>query len=656
MGTSPRFDMKTMFWALPFCLLLACGMDEPQGDSPDAGPGSNLEDAGQATADGGPIPADSGPSPVPDAGLENDGGNGIPDAGGPPPTDDCTVGNAHCTDHLTRSHCVAGAGGTHWETETCASGSGCFRGTCTVGQCADACNLGETNGTQTCDLLELSTGLWKTPDPSGSMHDRSRAYREWLHRDILYFGGVNDAIYSDPGTWENVSYHGGMGDSAIWTGTYLAAESLRLMTTGSAEARRNVEALVDTLHLFFNVVGEPGVLARWAAPSGQHANTELDCAEALHHCNVSYNGQTYDYLGHISRDQYQGVMLGYALAYEALGEAGEAHRSLIRDDVVELVEELMTERSVPLKITWNGSELPEVTVNVRHMVLNPVEMTESGAINMVVDTNNYDDAIQTGYQEFMPNWGDMISQIPLLGLFTWIPRADSAVMLPSFFKMAMLVTEGVAGFEDRHVDFVDYYLNNPEALGGNVQDWIGVADGWIYNDDCASSYYANNIVMEPLYNWVRLEDDAALKSQIMSEVVHARMWPEHEFTKNSWFFFMYGAFDPTTYASAVTVGASQLAGFPAPPHLRPAVDLRADARYLPHESGCADQTNRNTAVDVSERIAADFIWQREPWGLFDTGRPNIVYPGVDYLAAYWLGRENGFLDDDTPGHCLAWRD
>mgnify|MGYP000458777045 CR=1 FL=1 len=43
------------------------------------------------------------------------------------------------------------------------------------------------------------------------------------------------------------------------------------------------------------------------------------------------------------RDQYQGVMLGYALAYEALGEEGEDTRALIREDVVELIEERRVE-------------------------------------------------------------------------------------------------------------------------------------------------------------------------------------------------------------------------------------------------------------------------------------------------------------------------
>ena len=54
-------------------------------------------------------------------------------------------------------------------------------------------------------------------------------------------------------------------------------------------------------------------------------------------------------------------------------------------------------------------------------------------------------------------------------------------------------------------------------------------------------------MMQPLHNWIRLEDDAATRNQIMSDVVAARTWPEHENTKNSFFFFMYGAWDDTAY-------------------------------------------------------------------------------------------------------------
>lgn len=37
-------------------------------------------------------------------------------------------------------------------------------------------------------------------------------------------------------------------------------------------------------------------------------------------------------------------MLGYALAHEALGVEGEAHRAMIREDATELLDELMKER------------------------------------------------------------------------------------------------------------------------------------------------------------------------------------------------------------------------------------------------------------------------------------------------------------------------
>ena len=95
--------------------------------------------------------------------------------------------------------------------------------------------------------------------------------------------------------------------------------------------------------------------------------------------------------------------------------------------------------------------------------------------------------------------------------------------------------------------------------------------------------------------------------------------------------------------------------FPPPPRIRAPVDLRNDPRYQPHESGCTDQTSHANAVDVGERVVSDFIWQRNPWGLYDTGNPAVTYPGIDYLAAYWMGRFNGHLGDDTPGLCLAWR-
>ena len=631
------------------------GTSEDAGD--DDGPGDDgVTDTGGDT-DAADPPGDPADDPSADP-LEDPAVDPGEDPAADPIEDgvvvhECPAGEKLCLDHVTRRFCTDTAGGRRWQDEACPDGHGCLVGECTEGSCSDACNLIDYEGERTCQLYDITTDSWILPDPAAFLHDRSRAYIKWLQRDGLYFGGVGNAVYSDPEYYNIVIYHGGMGDSAIWTGTYLAAEAKRLMATGSADARSSVIELVNTLHLWFNVTGAPGVLARWVAPAGESSHTELNCSDEFHHCGVEYDGAPYDYLGHISRDQYQGVMLGYALAYEALGGHDEATRALIREDVIEFVEELMMERTVPLQITWNGTDWPIRNITIRYMVLCTAELTDEGAIHLVLDTGNFDNSLMYGFQEFMPNWGDMISQVPGFGMFDNVPRADSAVMLASFFRVAMLVTDGIPGYEADHEAFRNYYYSNPAEAGGSVHDWIGTAARWSYNDDCGGSYYANNIVLEPMYNWARLEDDVEVRLRIMNEVVAGRMWPEHANTKNCFFFYIYAGLDPWTYEDAAAIAGEQLPGFPPPPRIRTTVNLTSDPRY-PHESGCDNQCTRDTSVDVAERKVSDFMWQRNPWELLDVGNPAFTYPGIDFLVAYWMGRHLGSLTDDTPGKCLAW--
>ena len=98
----------------------------------------------------------------------------------------------------------------------------------------------------------------------------------------------------------------------------------------------------QTMHLWLNVAGEPGMLVRWAKESTRRsypfAIGDVDCSVERVHCGIDHAGKKYDFIGHISRDQYQGVMLGLALAYDALGSADEDLREIVRADVVTLVE------------------------------------------------------------------------------------------------------------------------------------------------------------------------------------------------------------------------------------------------------------------------------------------------------------------------------
>jgi hypothetical protein len=623
------------------------------------GNGAGSDTSGGAGGGGGsPVDASGPPAPPPPPGQDagaggggGGGGGGAVDAG-PDATDQCPQGESYCTGYNTLTSCDSTSGGTSWQNHTCASGSGCVQGQCVAGSCSDACNLGDTNAGKTCQLFNITNGTWVTSAPTSSTHDRARAYNEFLRDDSLVYNAVGEMQYSDPPTYSKVSAAVDLADSAIWTGSYLAAEALRLRATGSSDARANVRNLVQTIHLAFKVSGEPATLARFVAPGGQrpaYATPDLDCTNTQEmHCGVTYNGTQYDYLGHVSRDQYQGVMLGYAIAYEALTDADADVKQTIRDDVVALVKELMTERSIPLIVNYNGIAFPVATANLRFVVLDHLEMLNGG---IELDFSSSSTELY-GFQEFTPDLADIIHQIPGLTWVPSIPRASSAIMLASFFQVGMLVTKDVPASANDYNTIQSYYLTHP-LPGGSINDWLGVAKQWSDTSTCGQSYFANNITMEPMYNLARLETDPTRQATIQGTILNTTMWPDFVNTKNSFFSFIYAANEATVDPSVVPNAVTQLSEFPAPPRVQHPVDLRNNPAY-PVDANCPTQVDHSTAIDISARVVGDFLWQRDPWELYDPGNLDQTFPGVDYMVAYWMARWHSFMTDDTPGECLAW--
>jgi hypothetical protein len=610
---------------------VACGGGEPSLGSEPAPPTTT------------PINPPPGTTPAPDAGVEA----GLPN-------DPCTVGDAVCLGKDRRRACVANGTGGRWIEETCQSGSGCFQGACTPSRCSDECTLGETQGTKTCAPYDIAQRKSVTSDPAAKPHDRARGYLARMRTESMASGGIGSARYEDA-TRTTISNMDGIGDSAIWTGTFLASEALRLQATGAADARARVRSLALTMHLWLNVAGEPGMLVRWAKESSTthpFAIGDLDCTVERVHCGVPYAGKKYDFIGHISRDQYQGVMLGLAQAYDALGSADEDLREIIRGDVVTIAEELMKERTLPVKLTFNGIPITS-TVKARFIVVSPREMS-NGALALRLDLSNPDGSEMYGFQEFYPNLAHLVRQLPGLGWVPDIKRSSSAIMLASFFRVALHAMDGVPAYSKRRADMLAFYTSRT-GEGGNANDWLAIAKEWSSGGSCGGSYYANNIAMMPLYSLARLEDDPVRSSTIENDLLAGKMWPAFAKTKNPFFSFIYAASKAGAPASITSSAAEQLAQFPVAPNVARAVDLRSSPKYVSREQGCTDQVKHDDAVDVGERVTADFMWQRHPWGLYDGGDPRQTHPGVDFLVAYFLGQHHAFIADDTPGICLAWQ-
>src|SRR5262249_20107276 len=153
--------------------------------------------------------------------------------------------------------------------------------------------------------------------------------------------------------------------------------------------------------------------------------------------------------------------------HEALSDADAKVKDTIRGDVVALVKELMKERTLPLKLTYNGVGFPVANVTIRFVVTSTDEL-DNGAVTVNIAGSN---TTLVGVQEFIPELAGVVPKI--VGIAPPIPRASSAIMLSSFFRVALRVTDVPSAKAD-HDAILDYMLHHT-GKGGNVDAWLGVA-------------------------------------------------------------------------------------------------------------------------------------------------------------------------------------
>lgn len=577
--------------------------------------------------------------------------------------ENCDTSYSECVGFNVVKKCAVTECGKAIIEETCADTFGCFSGECVADKCADECVPGKEKDGKSCEFWDNKNLDWTQTDQTNKLYDRYEEYQRWQHNDLMPFGGVADAHY-ETDEHKVISRYDGVGDSAIWTGTYLAAESIRYMVDGSVAARQNVIDLVNTLHMFFNVAGSPGLLSRYAYESQYRSDMGVKlygnpvCESNTVFCDILYDGKTYDYKGHISRDQYQGILMGYSFAYDALGEDYEEIRKIIRDDIVEFVDVIMNKQHVYVTLTYDGTPIPFPSgIDARFMVLAPREM--SGDHIRIDYCSTESSSCETnifGFQEFMPNIATLLRQADGLSwLPKSIPRAGSAIMLANIFNIGIQVTEGIEGYEEKNQAYKDFYYNNDDDWG-NVNDWLDQAEQWFYNNECGGKYYGINIAMEPMYNLLRLEKNMDIRGRIYFNVLQAKMWEKVKTHKNTFFTYIYSS--QGGFSSEITGAATeQFKGFAEAPLIFKPVDLRDDPKYTDLESGCTDQVNNDTgAVDVADRKAADFMWQRNPFELYAGGDTKKVFSGVDYMLVYWMGRLYDYIEDDSDNRCFRWKD
>lgn len=136
-------------------------------------------------------------------------------------------------------------------------------------------------------------------------------------------GTILDPIFEAPDS-DTISHYTRCGDSAIWTGHYLAAQSFRYAATRSPEALEGVNFALEGIRRLVDVTGTD-VLARCALPANSPYAARIVEEEGRHGVFTgTVYGEQWLWIGNTSRDQYIGVFFGLTAAWN-LVEVPEVH-------------------------------------------------------------------------------------------------------------------------------------------------------------------------------------------------------------------------------------------------------------------------------------------------------------------------------------------
>lgn len=136
----------------------------------------------------------------------------------------------------------------------------------------------------------------------------------------LPYGTILDPVLSLPDL-SSVTDYSRCGDSALWTGHYLAAEAYRYAVTQDPAALSNVNNAIQGIKMLLDVTGN-NVLARCALPADSPYAASIASQEAANgvHQGTAW-GAPYIWVGNTSRDEYIGVFFGIAVTYELITDS-----------------------------------------------------------------------------------------------------------------------------------------------------------------------------------------------------------------------------------------------------------------------------------------------------------------------------------------------
>jgi uncharacterized protein (TIGR03437 family) len=322
----------------------------------------------------------------------------------------------------------------------------------------------------------------------------------------LPYGAILDPVYTLTDSDQIASYTR-CGDSALWTGHYLAAESFRYKVTNAPDALKNVTAAISGLKGLADVTGT-NLLARCMVPVTSPYAADIR-SEEVNNGVYTNSFAGWIWVGNTSRDEYSGALFGLAIAYDMVNDA--AIRSSISDLVTRLVDFLNGHN-------WSVV-MPDGTSGTSFLV-RPDQIETFLAIGRHVNSGHFsslsyetqrvllsttvpipiaaDNVSDDSYFKFNLNYINLYNLIRL--------EASSA---KSIYQTAYgLLRDHTSSHQNAFFNIIDLALNGPDQARDNQT--LALLDGWLLRlrrdfgvDLHGTVSVCGDIACQPVPVWLR---------------------------------------------------------------------------------------------------------------------------------------------------------
>lgn len=419
------------------------------------------------------------------------------------------------------------------------------------------------------------------------LHQKAQEYTDWViqwHSTGL--GGVSDIYFTDD-TRTEMLRTGGSGDSTDWTAMYLVTQSIRYIVTGDQQAKDEILRIAAYLHIVKDITGDPGYIARYAAPDEPPWNVEYPGSDRIYPGEGEYEGNFW--IGKTSRDKYISWFWGLAWAYDAVDDPDM--RATIKQDFDDVIQTLISNNWKivdPWGATWPAANIAD-----------DLKMSLLIQAAHVIDTPEYWQLVDQAYEQ-----GKYVIWISTFGFFN---------------------------------KYMDYFAfnNNYSYMQGLFRLWpdreryehlwkVWTTNVWQYSKN------THNIMFDAIYTGSCLRIGTCDQDELDAIAADVRIG-------------LYDMDDPPKYQRYTTCPA-----LPLDPFSVWADQFLAAHPWLENLIDIDPQTAE--AHRIEDRCWVSTLWERSPYHVEcdTTDDPFHTSHGMDYLIGYWLSVWYGLIPGGGP--------